>query len=77
MNSALILRTFPDTENEFLRFQYGIMEPKSEENPIYDENSKLVGYRKSARRGSAYRLLGYGSSEINALKMTLRKKWNE
>lgn len=67
-----ILREMPKASCDFLRFQYGYMETRPEQIPIYENaahRGMITGYFPGNKRVHVFRLTGFGSTLERAKRM--------
>jgi hypothetical protein len=65
----MITREYPQSKNEFLRFQVGTIVTRPEQIPIYPEDSKRISHFIAGEPIEIFKILGFGSTEAKAKKM--------
>jgi len=66
-------RTYPKSENQFLRFQVGRMELRKMRIPIYGENKMFICECEGSQTTAVFHLLGWGDTMDKAEAMAESK----
>ncbi len=72
---GMVIRECPESKNEWLRFQCGIMQERPEMVPVSVptiEGRRIIGYRESDQTVQVFRLIAWGSTYERAHKMAER-----
>lgn len=73
----MITREYPNCENDFLKFQVGLMEVRAMRVPTFNSvvaPNQPTGERETDTMVPIFHLLGYGSTKIKAEIMAARKR---